>query len=221
MGWRLDRHPVPILIMRHRTSISILARQFGLSRSTLLYYDRIGLLRAGARTAAGYRCYGAREERRLRRICELRKAGLALGDIRVMLGDAPGRRANVIERRLAEIARQIVSLRHQQRLLAALHRHLSKKHLPPLLDKKAWVEMLQLAGMDERAMTRWHAEFEQRAPEEHEQFLASLGIPPDEIVRIRNWSRSRSCDLSNSTENNLSRCPDPARQSPSQRSGGR
>jgi MerR family transcriptional regulator, thiopeptide resistance regulator len=178
-------------MMKNGTSISRLARRFGLSRSTLLYYDRIGLLRAGDRTAAGYRCYGVREERRLRRICELRTAGLALQDVRVMLGDAPGARSDVIARRLAEIARQMISLRDQQRLLTALHGNLCRTPLPPLLDRSAWVQMLRQAGMDERAMARWHAEFERRAPDEHEQFLASLGIPPDEIARIRRGSRSR------------------------------
>ena len=176
--------------MRNGASISQLARRFGLSRSTLLYYDRIGLLHASDRTAAGYRCYGAREEQRLRRICELRQAGLAMRDIRVMLGGAPGARSDVVARRLAEIAQQIVSLRHQQRLLAALHGKLSRRPLPALLDKAAWVEMLQQAGMDQRARGRWHAEFERRAPEEHEQFLASLGIPADEIAAIRRWSRA-------------------------------
>jgi len=53
------------------------------------------------------------------------------------------------------------------------------------------VEMLRLAGMDGPAMARWHAEFERRAPDKHEQFLASLGIPPDEIAGIRSWSRAR------------------------------
>jgi DNA-binding transcriptional MerR regulator len=187
----LSRHPVFIWNMQKTRSISQLARQFGLSRSTLLYYDRIGLLRTNARTAAGYRRYGAKEERRLRRICELRQAGLVLRDIRVMLGNTPGVRAGVIARRLEEITRQIISLRHQQRMLTALHFNLSQKQLPPLLDKRAWVEMLRLAGMDERAMIRWHAEFEQRAPSEHEQFLTSLGIPPDEIASIRQASRSR------------------------------
>jgi MerR family transcriptional regulator, thiopeptide resistance regulator len=123
--------------MQYGASISQLARRFGLARSMLLYYDRIGLLRAGARTASGYRCYRAREEQRLRRTCKLRMAGLGLGDIRIMLGDAPGTRSDVIARRLVEIGKQIVSLRHQQRLLAALHRSLSRQQLPPLLDKAA------------------------------------------------------------------------------------
>jgi MerR family transcriptional regulator, thiopeptide resistance regulator len=175
--------------MHNRLSISQLARRFGLSRSTLLYYDRIGLLRASDRTAAGYRCYGTREERRLQRICELRRAGLAMRDIRIMLGDAPGARSGVIARRLTEVAQQIVALRNQQRLLVALHQGVSRKPLAPLLDKAAWVEMLRQAGMDERAMKRWHAEFEQRAPAEHEQFLNSLGIPAAEIALIRHHSR--------------------------------
>lgn len=175
--------------MRGSFSISQLARRFGLSRSTLLYYDRIGLLRAGGRTAAGYRLYGGREQRRLERICELRRAGLAMRDVRILLGDAPGPRADVIARRLAEVAKQIVALRNQQRLLVSLHQGVSRKPLPPLLDKAAWVEMLRQAGMNELAMHRWHTEFEQRAPAEHEQFLASLGIPPQEITLIREHSR--------------------------------
>ena len=36
-------------------TISQAAKKFKLSRSTLLYYDRIGLLRPTERTAAGYR----------------------------------------------------------------------------------------------------------------------------------------------------------------------
>lgn len=107
--------------MQKSKSISQLARQFGLSRSTLLYCDRIGLLRAGARTAAGYRHYGLREEKQLQRICELRQAGLGFSDIRLMLDETLGRRSRVLARRLSEIARQIVSLRQQQRLLAGLH----------------------------------------------------------------------------------------------------
>jgi DNA-binding transcriptional MerR regulator len=42
--------------------VSALARRHGLSRSTLLYYDRIGLLKAGGRTGGGYRDYTAGDE---------------------------------------------------------------------------------------------------------------------------------------------------------------
>jgi hypothetical protein len=53
------------------------------------------------------------------------------------------------------------------------------------------VEMLQRAGMNEKDRARWHAEFESRAPEEHEQFLLSLGIQPEEVAFIRSHSRPR------------------------------
>ena len=41
-------------------TIGKLARKFDLSRSTLLYYDRIGLLKPSGRTRANYRVYTPR-----------------------------------------------------------------------------------------------------------------------------------------------------------------
>ena len=38
-------------------------------------------------------------------------------------------------------------------------------------------------------MRRWHVQFEQAAPEDHQQFLEFLHISPDEIVKIRDFSR--------------------------------
>jgi MerR family transcriptional regulator, thiopeptide resistance regulator len=60
---------------------------------------------------------------------------------------------------------------------------------PPKVDKEMWVAMLRAAGMDDEAMKRWHTEFEQRAPEGHQEFLLSLGIPKREVHRTRYWSR--------------------------------
>jgi DNA-binding transcriptional MerR regulator len=171
-----------------RLTISQLGRRCGLSRSTLLYYDRIGLLRAPDRTGAGYRVYGAADFKRLRRICDLRRAGLTLADIRTML-DRPRRpRAAVVERRLAEIGGQARDLRVKQHLLTGMLRRLAQGAVPPEVNKQMWVEMLQAAGLDEPAMRRWHAEFERRAPDAHQDFLHSLGIPDAEIRRIRAWS---------------------------------
>ena len=39
-------------------------------------------------------------------------------------------------------------------------------------------------------MHRWHVEFEALAPESHQDFLESLGIPPPEIASIRAGSRA-------------------------------
>jgi len=50
--------------------------------------------------------------------------------------------------------------------------------------------MLESAGMDERGMKAWHAEFEKRSPKAHYDFLLSLGISASEARRIQDWSQN-------------------------------
>ena len=170
-------------------SISKIARACGLSRSTLLYYDRIGLLRPSGRTGADYRYYTDADLGRLERIRRFREAGLTLKEIRDVLssGGKPGTR--LLEKRMRDTAANIVALKKQQRMLAGMFRQVASGKRPASIDKKLWVEMLRAAGMDQAAMERWHKEFERRAPDGHNEFLLSLGIPEDEVVRIRSWSR--------------------------------
>lgn len=173
-------------------SISKLARACGLSRSTLLYYDRLGLLPASGRTGSGYRLYTDRDRRRLERIRHFRDAGLTLKDIRAVLatGGKPG--TKLVEKRMRETAASISALKNQERLLGGMLRQVAAGTLPAAVDKQLWVEMLQAAGMDQEAMNRWHAEFERRAPAGHQEFLVSLGLPEAEVARIRRWSRGES-----------------------------
>ncbi len=170
-------------------SISTLARACGLSRSTLLYYDRLGLLKPTGRTGSGYRYYTEADQRRLERIGHFRQAGLTLKEIRAVLssGGKPGTR--LLEQRLRDTAESIVGLKNQQRLLGGMLRQVAAGKGPPIVDVKLWVEMLDAAGMDEDARRRWHAEFERRAPAGHQEFLLSLGIPAGEVERIQRWSR--------------------------------
>ena len=175
-------------------SISELARVFGLSRSTLLYYDRSGLLPPSGRTGSAYRIYTRRDWRRLERICSFREAGLSLNEIGTVLasGGRPG--AKLLEKRMSETAASILNLRNQQRLLAGMLSRIASGKLSPAVDKRLWVEMLSAAGMDQAAMNRWHAEFERRAPQGHHDFLISLGLPHEEILRIRRWSRGEGTE---------------------------
>jgi len=171
-------------------AITELGRLFGLSRSTLLYYDRIGLLHASGRTHAGYRCYTEPDRARLERICLFRRAGLSLTDIREMLNADIEPSAELLEKRLQALSEEISQLRSQQHLITALLRKISCDTAPATpINKQMWVEMLQAAGMDEAAMRAWHTGFELRAPREHHDFLVSLGIEVDEVERIRQWSR--------------------------------
>jgi DNA-binding transcriptional MerR regulator len=72
-------------------TVTRLGRSCDLSRSTVLYYESIGLLTRPRRSAGNYRVYTARDMDRLRQICLYRESGLTLSDIRSLL-DAPGTR---------------------------------------------------------------------------------------------------------------------------------
>ena len=169
-------------------SISKIARRFGLSRSTLLYYDRIGLLPPSGRTGAGYRYYTEKDAERLERVCVYRQAGLTLKDIRSILFSRRKPQAKVLEHRLQQLSGELRELKSKQRLLSGMLKNLVAGGGPVTVDKTMWTGMLRAAGMDDEAMSRWHAEFEKRAPEEHHEFLFSLGIPEREILDIRKWS---------------------------------
>ena len=173
-------------------SISELGRAFGLSRSTLLYYDRIGVLAPSGRRASAYRYYTTRDYRRLERICHFRKAGLALKEIRTVLaaGGKPG--APLLKKRLHETAANLLTLRKQQRLLSGMLNRIASGVVAPAVDKAMWVEILRGSGLDEEGMHRWHVEFERRSPEGHHEFLTTLGMPLQEIRKIRQWSRSEA-----------------------------
>lgn len=170
--------------MKH-DSISQLAARFGLSRSTLLYYDRIGLLKPSGRTGADYRYYTDKDRKRMERIQSFRQAGLSLADIRLTLESGRKPAARTLEKRMRQIGSEIAALKSQQLLLAAMLKQTTSGARPPMVDKAMWVELLRAAGMDETAMIRWHREFERRAPDAHQEFLVSLGIAPAEIERIR------------------------------------
>lgn len=68
--------------------ISQLARTFGLSSSTLLYYDRIGLLRPSGRTTSNYRIHSNVDRQRFAQICRYRRKGMSLETIAEVLGSA-------------------------------------------------------------------------------------------------------------------------------------
>jgi DNA-binding transcriptional MerR regulator len=172
-----------------RYLISQMAVACGLSRSTLLYYDRIGLLRPSGRTAPGYRYYTETDRARLERVRYFRRAGLTLKQIRAVLASRGKPATKLLEARLRETADSIVGLKDQQRMLAGMLRRAAAGKAMTLVDTQLWVEMLEAAGMDDAAKKRWHIEFERRAPDGHQEFLLSLGIPPGEVDRIRSWSR--------------------------------
>jgi MerR family transcriptional regulator, thiopeptide resistance regulator len=172
-------------------TIGQLARRFALARGTLLYYDSIGLLTPSGRTQGNYRLYSTADVERLSKIRHYRSAGLSLEAIQRLLSqEGEGLRA-ALEQRLFAINQEIHGLREQQALILKLIQTDQVALEAPVVTKALWVEMLRAAGLDEAGMQRWHQEFECRAPDAHQAFLASLGIASTEIEAIRDWSRQR------------------------------
>jgi len=169
-------------------SIGRLAKRFGLSRSTLLYYDAIGLLTPSGRTTANYRIYADKDIRRLEQIAVYREAGLPLQAIGAMLDGRVGASAAILEDRLVQINGEIQRLREQQQILVNLLKNRQGLRKSRVMTKERWVSLLAATGMKDEDMHRWHVEFERMAPEAHQDFLESLGIPGQEIRAIRKWA---------------------------------
>lgn len=169
-------------------TVGSLARKFGLSRSTLLYYDAIGLLCPEGHEKGDYRRYSERDRQRLEQILRYRQAGIALKEIaRILEAPASGAR-EVLERRFADLGREIEALHEQQRLVAGLLQRPELLARTGHLTKERWMALLEKAGFSGEDMRRWHVRFERSDPDNHRQFLEYLHIPGDEITLIRQWA---------------------------------
>jgi DNA-binding transcriptional MerR regulator len=172
-------------------TVTQLASSCGLSRSTLLYYESIGLVKPAARTEGNYRNYGPADLDRLRRICVYREAGLKLADIRAILARPDNDASAVLQNRLVELSAEIAKLRGHQLAILRLLKHKNSLKGTKMITKQKWVSIMKGAGFSEADMHRWHAEFEKSAPEEHQEFLEFLHIPKPEIQSIREASRKQ------------------------------
>jgi MerR family transcriptional regulator, thiopeptide resistance regulator len=175
-----------------KMTISTLAKAAGLSRSTLLYYDRLGLLRPAHRSSANYRLYADAEAERLEQIRLHRQMGIPLKEIGRLLR-APGSSTSVgiLRRRLQALDREIEELRRQQRCIVQILKQKPIRQEANVINKKRWVEIMKAAGLSEQDMSNWHVQFEKMEPEAHQEFLESLGIEPSDIKKIRDHSKSR------------------------------
>jgi DNA-binding transcriptional MerR regulator len=179
--------------MTEALTVTRLARRFRLSRTALLHYDALGLLRPSARSPAGYRLYAPADVDRLAEICRLRRAGLSLAAIARVL-DTPQTLASVLRARLDELRGEIEARRGQERFILGLLRTGAAQEAleeVPVMNKARWTALLRAAGFSGDDMRRWHADFERTAPAEHEAFLEFLCIPEDERALIRARARAR------------------------------
>ncbi|MGQ0682292.1 MerR family transcriptional regulator [Bradyrhizobium sp.] len=114
--------------MRNHTGVrgmqrAELAQRTGCNLETVRYYEKVGLLPAPPRTAAGYRSYDATHERRVRFILRARELGFALDEIRELFHladerDQPcGDVRAVAAAHLDDVRAKIADLRRMERVL--------------------------------------------------------------------------------------------------------
>jgi len=166
-------------------TVSELAKHFHLSRTTILYYERIGLLSPSFRAENGYRWYGDKEVSRLASIVAYRAFGMPIADIKPLLNQtSASSQAQLLKTQFYKLEQEINKLRKQQQAIVVTLKE------PGLLEEKMvtkqrWVAIMRASGFNDQDMKKWHQNFEAMEPKEHQKFLESLGIDEEEIAKIR------------------------------------
>lgn len=135
--------------------ISELAESVGLSRATLLYYEKLGLLK-GKRQANGYRVYSDADRQRLRLMQLLQAGGLSLKECKTCLDGKLD--YDMLSQRLLTLEREIAEKTQSRDLLAAL--------------------------LGRGSLKDWHEEVERLAPDLHRAWLMTQGFSSEEAARV-------------------------------------
>ncbi|WP_283132026.1 MerR family DNA-binding transcriptional regulator [Enterovibrio norvegicus] len=170
-------------------TISQLAKQHRVSRPTILYYEREGLLNPSYRAENGYRWYGENEAKRLSAILAYRSYGVPVNNIVPLLDrEDDMTQEHILRDQFNALENEIQRLRQQQKAIVIL---LEQPRLleQNMVTKERWVDIMVAAGMSEEDMMNWHKQFEKMEPDAHQEFLESLNIDEKEIIKIRTWSK--------------------------------
>lgn len=159
-------------------SISETTRIVGVARSTLLYYERIGIVRPARNPENGYREYSPEDIDNLLLVRQLTQAGFTLNEsLEVMTGTLD---PALLEERYRALGEQIESLITAREVLKSLLVHASGA--APADDH---------GGEREQS---WHAEFERTGAEAHDTWLRRLGFSEKERLYIR-WVTRNMTDI--------------------------
>ena len=134
--------------------ISQLAHATGLSRSTLLYYEKLGVLQ-GQRSANGYRYYQEEDRQRLVLIKLLQSGGLTLKECLACVKGGVNR--TVVEQRLAALDEEIARKQKARHFLAEL------------IGREA-------ADIEASSLRSFHQKLEGTAPGAHTAWLQAQGF---------------------------------------------
>jgi DNA-binding transcriptional MerR regulator len=140
-------------------TIGQVAKEYSLSRSTLIYYDNIGILVPSGRSESNYRLYSDRDLKKMGRIVLFRSAGLSLDAVALLLDKEGDDLNSSLEHRLSSINNEIQGLRSQQKVILDILENESVVRGSRVITKEIWVSILKAAGLDETGMKNWHIEY--------------------------------------------------------------
>jgi DNA-binding transcriptional MerR regulator len=155
-----------------------LAAKHGLTRTSLLHYDAIGLLSPSARTEAGYRLYSEEDEKKLQSILLFRSMGISLDRIKKLLEHNESKLANALMIRLNELNQEIGELRQQQKNIIDLFKEVTTLERVLSHGNPDQMSRILLNGIQP---LEWHEKFESMSPDLHREFLRLLDSVPDRI----------------------------------------
>ncbi|NCP65851.1 MAG: MerR family transcriptional regulator [Paraglaciecola sp.] len=136
--------------------ISELTEKVGLSRSTLLYYEKLGLLQ-GVRQTNGYRLYSDKDIQQLHLLQQLQAGGLTLKECKSFLDSKVQR--SVLEKRLQQLDEDIAKKQQARALLAAL--------------------------LGEGSLRLWHQQTDKLAPDAHLDWLKQQGFNEQQALHLK------------------------------------
>ncbi|AUD00086.1 MerR family transcriptional regulator (plasmid) [Bradyrhizobium sp. SK17] len=145
-------------------SIGALSERSEVNIETIRYYEKIGIMPAPARSAAGYRIYGVEHVRRLHFVRRGRELGFSLDELRNLLRLVDGHAFTCAEvnaltvEHLRDIRRKIVDLQRLERAMSDMAAQCKGDQVPecPIID--ALFEMRSVAGGARPARARRRAE---------------------------------------------------------------
>ncbi|MTI67967.1 MAG: MerR family transcriptional regulator [Firmicutes bacterium] len=165
-------------------TIKDLKNKFNISRSTILYYDKQGLLSPTKRSSNNYRLYDEKKVDRLSKIVMYREAGISLNKIKELLDIKNTEVSNILKNRLNQVQLQIKQLKIQEKLVLEILTKeviINENHS---FTNRTWTEMLLNLGYKEEDLLTWHRDFESNSPKKHYKFLKSLGMDDNDIKNL-------------------------------------
>ncbi|KJG01085.1 MerR family transcriptional regulator [Photobacterium angustum] len=167
--------------------ISELAQKVGLSRSTLLYYEKLKLI-TGTRLSNGYRGYTDSDVQRVKLLQQLQAGGLSLKECQSCLDAKIDR--NLLLQRLNILDEEIAHKQKARDLLSAMLGMNSMKEWHQSMESaapSAHLEWLMKQGFSEKQALR--LKWLSKDMNEHEQYMAEFEAIFDDLARL-----SPSCD---------------------------